>query len=235
MRSLSLSAKPVLHCWVFFSSCDQSLLTWLLLWCKYIASFCALRWIKPKHFLQTLEWPYSHLCKIDTYILTLHIIRAHRGETILYTKWAADLIWHSWSCNGKLTTAPTPPPPPHFPQLWKKSIGRSRSTPRLCRTAMTAPHSTCQAEGSLGSAVAQATCPRRQCRFCGAGCMSTASTPTRQSRKNSVCRVRPTSLCCRWGTDFYLFISVFSTSTLYWKWKWHLWFTLFLLSGVFLK
>lgn len=22
------------------------------------------------------------------------------------------MIWHSWSCNGKLTTAPTPPPPP---------------------------------------------------------------------------------------------------------------------------
>lgn len=25
---------------------------------------------------------------------------------VVYTKWAADLIWHCWSCNGKLTTGP---------------------------------------------------------------------------------------------------------------------------------
>lgn len=53
MCSLSLSAKPVLNYWVVFFSCDQSLLTWRLLLCKNVASFCTLRWIKPNHFLQT--------------------------------------------------------------------------------------------------------------------------------------------------------------------------------------
>lgn len=84
-----------------------------------------------------------------------------------------------------------------FLQLWKTSIARSRNTLLLCRTAMTAPHLTCQGEGSLGNAVAEATCPKRQCKFFGAGCTSTASMPTHQSRRSSVCQVRPTSLCCR--------------------------------------
>lgn len=65
---------------------------------------------------------------------------------------------------------------------------------------MTAPRSTCQEEDSLGSAVAAATCPKRRCRFCGAGCTSTASTPTRRSRRNSACRARPASRCCRYVT-----------------------------------
>lgn len=86
---------------------------------------------------------------------------------------------------------------PSFLQLWKMSIARSRNTLLLCRTAMTAPHLTCQGEGSLGNAVAEATCPKRQCKFFGAGCTSTASMPTRQSRRSSVCQVRPTSRCCR--------------------------------------
>ncbi len=117
------------------------------------------------------------------------------------------MMWTGWLNDtlGAVTMNVTDSSP-SLPQLWKKSIARSRSTPRLCRTAMTAPHSTCQEEGSLGSAVAAATCPRRRCRFCGAGCTSTASTPTRQSRRNSVCQARPTSLCCRWGAGFYLFI-----------------------------
>lgn len=78
------------------------------------------------------------------------------------------------------------------------SIAQIRITPRCCRTATTAPRSTYRGGGSLGSAVAVATCPRRQCRFSGAGCTSIASTPTRQSRRSWACQVRPTCLCCRW-------------------------------------
>lgn len=63
---------------------------------------------------------------------------------------------------------------------------------------MTAPHLTCQVEGSLGSDVAVATCPRRRCKFFGVGCTSTASTLTHQSKKNSAFQARLTSLCCRW-------------------------------------
>lgn len=89
-----------------------------------------------------------------------------------------------------------------FLQLRRKSIARSRSTPRPCRTATMAPRSTCREEGCSGSAAAVATCPKRPCRFCGVGCMSIVSTPTHRSRRNSACRAKPIFLCSRWGRLF---------------------------------
>lgn len=97
---------------------------------------------------------------------------------------------------------------PVFSQLSQRILARSmRSTPQ--QTAMMAPRSTCQEGGSLGSAVAVVTCPRRRCRFSRAGCTSTASTPTLQSRRNKVCRAKPASRCCRYGAGFHLLIYSF--------------------------
>lgn len=152
----------------------------------------------------------SPLIKNDNYLPPqVHFVRHFNDawKDMLNNKLPVNRINDTVGAGMVNVTDSSPP----LPQLWKKSVTRSRSTPRLCRTAMTAPRSTCQEGGSLGSAVAAATCPRRRCKFCGAGSTSIASTPTRQSRRSSVCLARPTFLYCRWGLEFLFscYISVF--------------------------
>lgn len=106
---------------------------------------------------------------------------------------AAEITAESRLCLGVLTY-----PPRLSSSFQSQMMSTTRSwTPQPRWTARRTPRSTCQDERRPSSAVAAATCPRRRCRFCGTGCTSTASTPTRRSRRRPCCPARPTSPCCR--------------------------------------